>query len=63
MKPIIQHVIPIYPNAVHIQWTVEDKESVFAGAEILRSESPQGPYLTIEDQVDPSTFFYVVQGS
>ena len=57
MKPIIQQVIPLYPKEVHIQWTVEDRESAFAGAEVLRSESPQGPYTTVV-ALDASTFFY-----
>jgi len=59
MKPIIQQVIPLYPSSVHIQWTVEDKESAFSGAEVLRSESPQGPFTSVVGPLDASTFFYV----
>lgn len=58
MKPRIQQVLPVYPDYVRIQWTVEDKEGFCASVDVLRSESAQGPYTIIEQGLDPSVYFY-----
>ena len=58
MKPDIKQVLPVYPDYIHVQWTVEDKEGAFLGADVLRSTSPAGPYDTIASDLDSSTFFY-----
>jgi hypothetical protein len=59
MRPKIQQVLPLYPNQVHIQWVVEDKSGSCRSVDILRSESPLGPFEVLEESIDPSVFFYV----
>lgn len=44
MKVRITQVLPVYPTHVHIQWSVEDRESALSDLEVLRSQSPSGPF-------------------
>jgi len=59
MNPKIQQVLPLYPHSVHVQWVVEDKSGSCRSVDILRSNSPTGPFEIIEEELDPSTYFYV----
>ena len=59
MKPLIKQVLPLYPNQVHIQWVVEDKSGSCKSVDLMRSESPLGPFEILEEDIDPSVFFYV----
>jgi len=58
MKPIITQILPVYPSFMYIQWTVEDRESAFKNADVLRSTSPSGPFNTLESTIESSTFFF-----
>jgi hypothetical protein len=59
MKPEIKQVLPLYPHDVHIQWVIYDKTGSCKSVDLLRSESPLGPFEVIESNLDPSFYFYV----
>jgi len=58
MTPRIQQVLPVYPDFIRVQWTVEDKEGSCGSVDVLRAESPNGPYTVIEEGLEPSVYFY-----
>lgn len=57
MTPEITQVLPVYPDHIYIQWTVEDKASALHSVDILRSQSPSGPFSVIAT-VDSTEYNY-----
>lgn len=58
MIPEIKQVLPVYPDYVHIQWTVEDREGSLGSVDILRSGSPNGPFQEIQSGLTSRNYSY-----
>ena len=58
MTPVITHVLPVYPQYVHIQWTVDDREGHLASVDILRATTPDGTFKEIASGLTSRIFTY-----
>ena len=55
--PKIERVIPVYPEYMHVQWSIQDPNGQAGEVEVSRSGSPQGPF-TVVANLNSDTFFY-----
>ena len=58
IRPKIERVIPVYPEYMHIQWSIEDPNGAAGTIEVSRSGSPEGPFQVVAADIAPDTFFY-----
>jgi hypothetical protein len=56
--PKIERVLPVYPEYMHVQWSIEDPNGASGEIEVSRSGSPEGPFTVVADKLLPNTFFY-----
>ena len=56
--PKIERVLPVYPEYMHIQWSISDPNGAAGEIEVSRSGSPEGPFTVVANKLQPSTFFY-----
>ena len=54
----IQKVLPVYPEYMHVQWTISDPNSQVGKLSVLRSGSPEGPFEVVAEDLPTDTFFY-----
>ena len=57
MRVAVTQVLPVYPDYMYIQWTVEDKDSTLRSVDILRSQSPEGPFQVL-DTLGPTEYSF-----
>jgi hypothetical protein len=58
ITPKIERVVPVYPEYMHVQWSIEDPNGAVGSVEVARSGSPEGPFQIIEENLPSSIFFY-----
>ena len=51
IEPKIERVLPVYPEYMHIQWSIKDPNGASGEIEVSRSGSPQGPFTVIADKL------------
>ena len=56
--PKIERVVPVYPEYMHIQWSIEDPNGTSGNIEIARSGSPEGPFQVLATELPADSFFY-----
>ena len=56
--PKIEKVLPVYPEYMHVQWSIEDPNGAVGHIDVLRSGSPEGPFEIIEAKLSGDTYFY-----
>jgi hypothetical protein len=54
----IEKVIPVYPEYMHIQWSIKDPNGNAGEVTIMRSGSPEGPFNIIETGLNSNQYFY-----
>ncbi len=58
IEPKIERVLPVYPEYMHVQWSIRDPNGATGEIEVSRSGSPEGPFTVIADKLPPDNFFY-----
>lgn len=58
ITPKIERVLPVYPEYMHIQWSIDDPNGAAGLIEVGRSGSPEGPFEILDDSIDSTVFFY-----
>ena len=58
ITPKIERVVPVYPEYMHVQWSIEDPNGAAGNIEISRSGSPEGPFQVIATGLPSDSFFY-----
>ena len=58
IEPKIERVLPVYPEYMHVQWSIRDPNGATGEIEVSRSGSPEGPFTVLADKLPPDTFFY-----
>jgi len=58
MTPVITQVLPVYPQYMHIQWTVDDREGHLGSVDILRATTPDGTFQEIASGLTSRIFTY-----
>lgn len=58
MTPSITQVLPVYPQYMHIQWTVDDREGHLGSVDVLRSTSPDGAFQEVISGLTSRVFTY-----
>jgi hypothetical protein len=58
ITPIIERILPVYPEYMHIQWSISDPNGFVGNIELARSGSPEGPFTVLEQNLPKDTFFY-----
>ena len=54
----IDRVLPVYPEFMHVQWSISDPDSVVQSIDVLRSGSPNGPFEILEQNLLTNQTFY-----
>ena len=58
ITPVIERVLPEYPEYMHIQWSISDPNGFVGNIELARSGSPEGPFTVLGQNLPKDTFFY-----
>lgn len=58
IAPKIEKVLPVYPEYMHIQWSISDPNGAVGNIEIARSGSPEGPFEVIADKLPKDVFYF-----
>ena len=58
ITPTIERVLPIYPEYMHVQWSIADPNGTVGNIEIARSGSPEGPFQVLAQNLPKDSFFY-----
>lgn len=56
--PKLERVIPVYPEFMHIQWSIKDTNGAVGSIKVLKSGSPEGPFQIIAEDLPTDTYFY-----
>ena len=58
ITPKIERVLPVYPEYMHVQWSIDDPNGASGEIEVSRSGSPEGPFTVIANKLPADTFFF-----
>ena len=54
----IERVIPVYPEYMHIQWSISDPNGAAGPVTVMKSGSPDGPFTVVAENIPNDSYFF-----